>query len=313
VGRLRLLLVLAPAAALLVPSPARAYLCTEAYDAGSQSIRNVTQIWQSRCIPYAISTNGTLLAGDERRQLIAECFKTWTETSTCTDLELLDVGSTDQLDGFDPTAPADQRNAIVALESADLVDHLPDPRLIAITLNHYVTATGEILDSDILVNAIPGTGYRFQEVTVPGDNNPSETACTPAGDHTGPYDLRNTLTHEMGHFIGLDHVLRQDAVMFAQADPCETKKRRLSSDDLAAVCALYPAGQPAHTCVPPSDYMSDKTQDFRNQCDRFSGKKPGGCSCTTTETGGSDARWLVFAIALAWAARGRQRPLLSGR
>jgi hypothetical protein len=83
------------------------------------------------------------------------------------------------------------------------------------------------------------------------------------------FDLQNTLTHELGHLIGLDHNCTdaatrgvpvnhlgqlappcsqasaelQAATMFNQAGSGDIGKRDLSVDDAKAVCDVYPAGQ----------------------------------------------------------------------
>lgn len=54
-------------------------------------------------------------------------------------------------------------------------------------------------------------------------------------------DLKNTLTHEVGHILGLDHSHDPAACMYATAVRGETSKRSLSEDDIEAVQWLYPA------------------------------------------------------------------------
>ncbi len=60
-------------------------------------------------------------------------------------------------------------------------------------------------------------------------------------------DLQAVLTHEVGHYIGLDHSTEPDSIMATSyceaSDRCEKGKvaaRRLSQDDIDAVCTLYP-------------------------------------------------------------------------
>lgn len=56
-------------------------------------------------------------------------------------------------------------------------------------------------------------------------------------------DVQNTVTHEMGHALGLAHVMdHPEAVMFPMAYDGDVDKRTLSSDNLAGVTALYPQG-----------------------------------------------------------------------
>ena len=68
-------------------------------------------------------------------------------------------------------------------------------------------------------------------------------------------DLRNSITHEVGHLIGLDHPpntpRNAESTMFASAPACETKKRSLAQDDIDGICMIYPSGMPNQQCYPP--------------------------------------------------------------
>jgi hypothetical protein len=81
------------------------------------------------------------------------------------------------------------------------------------------TFAGQIVDSDIIFN-------------------PATTFST---DGSSSYDLQTIATHEIGHFLGLDHSAVVKAVMFPYAPPKETA---LSYDDVAAISALYPKTNP---------------------------------------------------------------------
>jgi hypothetical protein len=60
-------------------------------------------------------------------------------------------------------------------------------------------------------------------------------------------DLQAVMTHEVGHYIGLDHSLVPDSIMVSsyceregRCDKGKVAARRLAQDDIDAVCALYP-------------------------------------------------------------------------
>ncbi|MBW2736413.1 MAG: matrixin family metalloprotease, partial [Deltaproteobacteria bacterium] len=80
--------------------------------------------------------------------------------------------------------------------------------------------TGVILEVDILLNA-----EHYQWST---------------SSHTSPahVDIRNVLTHEVGHFTGLGHSTDPDATMYTFSNKGEQKKRTLEDDDLAGLASL---------------------------------------------------------------------------
>jgi hypothetical protein len=52
-------------------------------------------------------------------------------------------------------------------------------------------------------------------------------------------DLRSVLTHEVGHFLGLDHTRVPNATMLADYELSNLGTRTLSSDDRAGICSIY--------------------------------------------------------------------------
>lgn len=54
-------------------------------------------------------------------------------------------------------------------------------------------------------------------------------------------DLQNIATHEIGHFLGLDHTMVFGATMYPYSGYGETKARTLEEDDINGICFLYPA------------------------------------------------------------------------
>tara|TARA_Y100001954_G_scaffold221799_1_gene258367 strand:- start:426 stop:2327 length:1902 start_codon:yes stop_codon:yes gene_type:complete len=110
---------------------------------------------------------------------------------------------------------------------------------IAMTTVTYVQHTGEILDADIEIN---DQDFRFT------DCHPDEDpACDPQ------YDLKNTITHELGHVLGLAHpaltsAAVREATMYAAAPVGDVEKRDLAQDDLDGLCTLYPFNEDTGNC-----------------------------------------------------------------
>lgn len=249
---------------------ASAYECTPVRDARPV----LTQAWTSRCIPYFLNDTSTLLSPADRPALIAQSWRVWTEQS-CTDLELRDRGTTLEVPGFDPDSSRNRNVIYSAQDPSELDDYFSDRDQLAVTLTSHSVATGEIFDADIVFNDVR---FDFADVT-------SEIACV--GQSARPYDLRNTLIHEMGHFIGFDHDADVESTMLANAQPCEIQKRTLTADNKKGVCDVYAVGQPTATCDPPADGYdtSSALNKFRNRCDLdFDEGDGSACSCRDTQS-----------------------------
>jgi matrixin len=115
-----------------------------------------------------------------------------------------------------------------------------DGQTIAVTLTTYDEKSGIIYDSDIELNA---AGFFFTTSDGPLCNPPlTTTNCVST-------DVQNTVTHEIGHFIGLDHTNALGSVMNPRAPPGEISKRTIDSGSASYVCAAYPKGQPGQGCI----------------------------------------------------------------
>jgi hypothetical protein len=131
-----------------------------------------------------------------------------------------------------------------------------DWNIVALTSVLYDPDTGRILDADIELNGWDGGGT---ETSLPQGQPPNgwyftcgdvaTTPCTTYGEGDCRFmDLRNTLTHEVGHFVGLAHVPDHLPIdpentwptMEKTTTAGETSKRSLAPDDIAGVCAIYP-------------------------------------------------------------------------
>jgi hypothetical protein len=118
---------------------------------------------------------------------------------------------------------------------------------LAVTVLTYDAKTHTILDADVLLNG----AHRFVHVD------------EEASKQKNAYDLQAVLTHELGHFHGLDDDLEHPhAAMFVSTSPGDPSKRTLSAEDEDALFSLYldasadGAGQAAPTCASPAAHPS---------------------------------------------------------
>ncbi|MBI4508311.1 MAG: hypothetical protein HY698_01660 [Deltaproteobacteria bacterium] len=159
---------------------------------------------------------------------------------------------------------------------------------------------GIVLDADIEMNAV------HFAVAVNGQT---------LGQGDGISDLANTLAHEVGHLVGLDHTCWdgngtrptdhkgvavpscfpvdalpaevKDATMYNFAESAETKKATLEKDDIAGFCGIYPIASDPGKCEPALDDNS------------------GWCNVTGAPRAGATSR----ALGWRWALLGLAVPL----
>lgn len=166
---------------------------------------------------------------------------------------------------------------------------------IAITTSTFSFNTGVIYDADIEFNAAPqANGERFLFTTI------SSPPCDP--DEQSPLcvatDVQNTLTHEIGHVIGLDHEEIPGSTMEATAPLGETSKRIIDTGTAAGFCQIYPAGQP----TPPCEDVDEKVLAVNRGTP---GLQAVGCDATGTRL----VPWtLLFAAAFSLRRRGPPPP-----
>ena len=180
-----------------------------------------------------------------------------------------------------------------------------DPDAFAVTIVWYNTSTGEILDADMMINDMPASQFTAGG---PYANCP-ETGCPPAmGVSPGSADLRNIVTHEIGHFIGIGHSEVPEATMVASASRESVDKRSLAPDDIAAVCTIYPPGDLDQNCdaTPLGGLELDCEQKACTTGSCSSTSSSAGCSAGGTP---SEAPWtLVLATLLGLSVLRRRRP-----
>lgn len=194
--------------------------------------------WPSAKIAYALNERGFPNMSEETlRRIARESFATW-EAVTC---EVGDEEETwvpvgfefEQQEGFTtrevgPQSEEPNENTIVHFSREAWEKKGYDPRAFALTSNWFDKHTGRILGADIHFNG----GMNFGECPARG--------CP---EEAGIADLRNVLTHEIGHLLGLSHSADPRASMWCDARAGDVNKRVLGDDDIEGICAAYPPGE----------------------------------------------------------------------
>lgn len=221
------------ALAALWSTPVGAFLCTRAGADGP------SLAWDPRTIEIRRSGEGAEESAAEIDRTALASMAPW-NVLDCSDAALvLGEPTAARLAGFDWAAGsgrAGNENILVFRndDPSDPIDAwLHQLGALAITTVTFESNEGKLLDADIEVN---DTSFAF-------------TSCDPDVEGCAvDFDLQNTLTHELGHVLGLDHSGDGDATMFASAPRSDTSKRTLSADDEAALCTVYPSGFPPGEC-----------------------------------------------------------------
>jgi hypothetical protein len=257
--------------AVSAPAAASSFRCSRAEPNRGPSLN-----WEARRVEWGLSPVLPDSIDGDTSEAVAEirrAFQTWTDVE-CSDL-VLDFQGVDG--GYEPGFnPSGLNENVVGYR-----DRWPhDPDAIALTFTAFRVSSGELLDADIELN---GEGFDF----VLADEGCAEAV-----------DLRNVMTHEVGHLLGLDHPPRTprnvETTMFGNAPLCETTKRTLAEGDIEGLCTIYPRGQPTEQCFAPGTLGFEVV----GSDDGFEG----GCRAAPLDVGGA-----LFSVVLAAGALRRKR------
>jgi hypothetical protein len=109
---------------------------------------------------------------------------------------------------------------------------------LAVTTTSFDPGSGRLYDADVEINS---AGFPFTANDGPPCTGTPTAGCT-------AYDVENTLTHEMGHVLGLDHSSEPTSTMYFTAPAGETIKRTLDDGSRAFLCEAYPQNSATNTC-----------------------------------------------------------------
>lgn len=227
--------------------------------------------WESGCVFVTLDSAGTKqVAGDTEFAVIDQSIATWNNgVASCSYMQLINAGKKELEVGRDNTNVIKFRDVSWCRPATkdDPMRCHPDSAA-GITTATYVDDSssdrdGAIVDADIELN-----GVNFA-IAVNGVTLGTESCLS---------ELQNTLTHELGHLLGLEHTClapgdpprvdnnggtvpacgaatatQQAATMFNFQECGENKKETLEPDDIAGVCGIYPTANDPGTCEPVGD------------------------------------------------------------
>jgi len=245
--------------------------------------RGVPLYWDRSCVFITPNSAGTSqIAGSGEFDALRRATENWnTAVGSCSYMKLMYQTPEAGVD-----VAYDGKNAVVFREDkwctpahGDEPEDCHDPNITALTTVFHVDTAGasnegQILDADIEINSVD-----FSMAIG------CETQCMTLGTSLDVEDLENTVTHELGHVMGLAHTCWpgapadapvddrgdkvpqcfpvsalpqavRDTTMFPFEDPREFKKRTPEADDIAGICGVYPKASDPNLCVPadpPSD------------------------------------------------------------
>lgn len=196
--------------------------------------------WPSSCVTFAVQQDGSMKHGIDAGALedaVNTAFQTWM-AADCGEgnLPSISVMSLGRVACDAVEYNKDQGNAnIFMFRDADWPH---SPLAYALTTVQFDPKSGKIYDADSEIN---------------GDN----FTITNSAPEDGA-DLLSIVTHETGHFLGLDHSNVQDATMFLSYTDGKPGLRDLDPDDMAGICSIYPADRVAETdnCDPRHGFQS---------------------------------------------------------
>jgi hypothetical protein len=207
--------IVAVGVAAAIASPAAAYVRRSFNDKNAPTISS----WSTFSFPLEVHLNSNLgkepniRAGSDARTAILNGFKAWERVSTAG--VRFSVGADSAVNS---SSGSDGINVVSFADTPDNRSDVGDA--IAVTLTFFIRSTGDITSGDIIFS-------------------PTKTFST--NGETDAYDIQGVATHEIGHFLGLDHSGIGSATMFPFGKLGDLSARTLDPDDRAGISTLYPS------------------------------------------------------------------------
>jgi len=184
-------------------------------------------------VPYIINPSGGVKQGLSEASIvfeIKEALESWDRAVDLDDYSPPDV-VVYHVELYDNNTKIDYK-AKASISSPDYKNVITwgraQPGVVAYTVIWYISSTGEIVDADMVLNSYYKWGI--------ADGN-EETS-----DLIGKFDIRNIVTHEAGHWTGLDDIYDSKysaMTMYGYTSYGEEMKRSLEPGDMAGAQTIY--------------------------------------------------------------------------
>jgi Matrixin len=186
-----------------------------------------------------------------RQQAVQLALRSWDDVLTsCASLRLVDGPATAswrvgyELNGPNENLIAVRGRGCSQQGETDCWEHGAETA--GLTTATFSVSTGQILDADIELN-----GVYLYSLEDP--------------------DFQGTMTHELGHALGLDHSPDARSTMYASNPPGHPSLRLIDEGSRQAMCTAYPAGQPAFDCVGSAEPVKPAPGDAASGCSAAAG------------------------------------------
>ncbi len=216
-----------------VPPAQTPFYCTRAVTSGTDNkpISGPSLNWPGRAASFFTSTVTTDVAASDAIAAIQASTATWVAVPGGQFTYTYAGATTSTQIGYDFLHTSENQNIVIFQTQWTY-----DASIIGLTTVTFDSTTGEIFDADVELN---NQDYSFT-----------------TSDTVVQTDIQNTVTHELGHFVGFAHTdedwstLPSDcaltATMARKTQLGELCKRNLAASDMLGFTFVYPAGVSAN-------------------------------------------------------------------